>query len=189
MTLEELERESRARQLRFDLDAAILAAEEQIIHDEAIEEFKQRVIDWMIATGSGLGDALAKAGDLWQKDEQNEKQQACQEEEREALREAAKREAEERGQHYLAILKEHPILREMLAVLAIYAEDRERFEADLDAADEFAAGVEAGLGAKLEGARRDADSYARAGDNLQRDLYAERDAHAETRRKCKRRDR
>jgi len=239
--LEQVAREKQAERVKLAAQKELV---EQAVCEAAVENFKQRVVAWMVAEshlhyeelwdtltiadlgrmkvqlsvpehgiidfrlqerdgalqvkdgrfviGSGryaahsLGDALAKAGDLWYEDQDDDWFQAQRQEQREARRAAAKQEAEERGQHYLDMLDSYPILRPILDILAIYAEDRERFEADIEAADEFAAGVEAGLGAKLEQATHDADSHARERDGLQRDLYSARDELAKAERREKR---
>lgn len=130
-----------------------------------------------------LGEALLVAADEWQKRVESEAKDARREEERERERALRKQYATERGEKYLDLLNEHPILRPILDLLGAFMEEREQFAEDLDMAEKFAASVEARYAESVEQAQYEANRLESERDRLQSDLY---DAEDRLSRICRR---
>lgn len=134
---------------------------------------------------SGLGDALVIASEEYQKGEEQDIQNEAWEIERQANREQREREALERGQNYLALLDDYPVLRPILNILALYLNQQEQFAEELYRAEEFAANVEAGVDERLRQAQYETHRATQECDGLRNDLHSMQDKLREAERKCK----
>lgn len=133
-----------------------------------------------------LAECLVLSANQWVANAKKQADYLRQEAEREAREEKAKEEARNRGTRYLGLMDEYPILRPILDVLVVYLEDRELFEAQVMSAENYADATERIMSEKLENARAEADNLQAEADRLRYELYDERDAHDETKRRQER---
>jgi len=130
-----------------------------------------------------LGDALAIAARMWAEVEKVEQRATEQAEKQEAERRQRKLDRAERGLHYVGIFEDHPFLKPIFDLLVAYVEDKGGFEADLEAAEEFAASMNESYMRKPNESRMAQAEADNARHRLQQDLWAEQDARREAERK------
>jgi len=126
---------------------------------------------------------LVIAAYLWAEAEKREQKNAEREAEQEAERRQRKLDRVEHGLHYVGIFEDHPFLKPIFDLLVAYVEDKDVFEADLEAAEEFAASMNESYMRKLNESRMAQAEADNARHQLQQELWAEQEARRNLERK------